>query len=123
MGLKHAKYNFWLEKAEFEIVNHRLPERLRAAVHVILGGALFHLVQWLSKTIYGGVIKQYREYLLATLRPCTVIFDSYDNRPSTKDIKHQVRGAKPSQIVSVDLSKKVSTSQENFLKMVKTKRC
>ena len=120
-GLKHAKYNFWLgKKAEFQIVNHRLPERLRAAVHVIAGGALFHLVQWLSKSTYGGVIKQYREYLLATLSPCTVIFNSYDNRPSTKDIKHQVRGAKLSQIVSVDLSKKVSTSQEKFLK---TKRC
>ena len=108
--LKHAKYNLWLEKAQFQIVNHRLPELLRAAVHVIDGGALLHLVQWLSNTLYSGVIKQYREYLLETCCPCTVIFYGYDNEPSTKDIKHQVRGAKLSQIVTVDLSKKVSTS-------------
>ena len=36
--------------------------------------------------------------------------------PSTKDIKHQVREAKLSQIVTVDVNKKVNTSQEKFLK-------
>ena len=82
--LKHAKYKFWLEKPEFQIVNHRLPELLREAVHVIDGGALLHLVQWLSNTTYSGVIKHYREYLLATFGPCTVIFDGYNNGPSTK---------------------------------------
>ena len=89
--LKHAKYNFWLEKAEFQVVNHRLPELLREAVHVVDGGALLHLVQLLSNTTYSGVIKQYREYLLAAYGPCTVIFDGYDSGPSTKDIKYQVR--------------------------------
>ena len=92
--LKHAKYNFWLEKAEFQVVNHRLPELLREAVYVIDGGALLHLVQWLSNTTYSGVIKQYREYLLVTFGPCTVIFDVYDNGPSTKDMKYQVRRAR-----------------------------
>ena len=96
-------------------MNHRLPELLRAAVHVIDGGALLHLVQWLSNTSYSKVITQYREYLLERFCPCTVIFDGYDNEPSTKDIKHQVRGAKLSQIVTVDLRKKVSTLQEKFL--------
>ena len=92
--LKHAKYNFWLEKAEFQVVNHRLPELLREAVHVIDGGALLHLVQLLSNTTYSGVIKQYREYLLAAYGSCTVIFDGYDSGPSTKDIKYQVRRAR-----------------------------
>ena len=41
--LKHAKYFFWLEKAEFQIVNHILSERLRAAAYIIDGGALLHL--------------------------------------------------------------------------------
>ena len=75
-------------------MNHRLPELLREAVHVIDGGALLHLVQLLSNTTYSGVIKQYREYLLAAYGPCTVIFDGYDNGPSTKDIKYQVRRAR-----------------------------
>ena len=41
--------------------------------------------------------------------------------PSTKDIKHQVREAKLSQIVTVDVHKKVNTSQEKFLKNGKNK--
>ena len=118
---KHVKYNFWLEKIEFQLVNHRLPELLGVAVHVIEGGALLHLVQWLSNTTYSGVIKQCREYLLARFVPCTVIFDGYDNGPNTKDIKHQVWGAKLSQIVTVDLSKKVSASQKKFVRNGKNK--
>ena len=77
--------------------------------------------QWLSNNTYSGVIKQYREYLLAAFGPCTVIFDSYENGPSTKDILHQVRGAKLSQIVTVDLNKKVNRLQEKFVKNGKNK--
>ena len=119
--LKHAKYNFWLEKAEFQVVNHRLPELLREAVYVIDGGALLHLVQWLSNITYSGVIKKYREYLLAAFGPCNVLFDGYDYGSSTKDIKDQVWGAKLSQVVTVDLRKKVSTPQEKFLRKGKNK--
>ena len=119
--LKHAKYFFWLEKAELQIVNHGLPELLRAAVYVIDGGALLHLVQWLSNITYSGVIKKYREYLLAAFGPCNVLFDGYDYGSSTKDIKDQVWGAKLSQVVTVDLRKKVSTPQEKFLRKGKNK--
>ena len=56
-----------------------------AAVQVIDGSALLHLVQWLSNSTYSGVIKQYREYVLAGFSQCTVIFDGYDNGPSAKD--------------------------------------
>ena len=61
-----------------------------AAVHVIDGGAPLSVVQWLSNTTYSGVIKQYRRYLLAAFGRCTGIFDDYNSRSSTKDIKHQV---------------------------------
>ena len=91
--LKHAKYFFWLEKAEFQIVNHILSELLRAAAYITDGGALLHLVQWLSNITFSGVIKQYREYLLAAFDPCNVLFDGYNCGSSTKDIKDQVRGA------------------------------
>ena len=93
----------------------------RAAANVIDGDALLHFIQWLSNTTYSGVIKQYRKYLLAAFGPCIVIFDGYDNGPRTKDIKHHVRGAKLSQIVIVDLNKKVNISQEKFLKNGKNK--
>ena len=72
------------------------------------------MVQWLSNTTYSGVIKQYREYLLAAFGPCTVILYGYDNGPSTKDTKL-------SQVIAVDLNKKVNTSQEKFIKNVKNK--
>ena len=58
---------------------------------------------------------------LSSICTCTVIFDGCDNGPSTNDIKRQVRGTTLSQIVIVNLNKKVNTSQEKFLKMVKIK--
>ena len=74
-------------------MNHILSELLRAAAYIIDGGALLHLVQWLSNITFSGVIKQYREYLLAALDPCNVLFNGYNCGSSTKDIKDQVRGA------------------------------
>ena len=119
--LKHAKYFFWLEKEEFQIVNHILPELLRAAASVIDGGALLHLVKWLSNITCSGVTKQYREYLLAAFDSCNVLFDGYDYGSSTNDIEDQVRGANLSQVVTVYLRKKVSTPQEKFLRKGKNK--
>ena len=107
---------FGLEKQNFKFL---ITDYLNDFVQLFTSLLVVHFFIW-SNGYLKVLMKQYREYLLATLSPCTVIFNSYDNRPSTKDIKHQVRGAKLSQIVSVDLSKKVSTSQEKFLK---TKRC
>ena len=49
---------------EYLTKNVNQTELPGAAVHVIDGGALLHLVQWLSNTTYNGVMKQYREYLI-----------------------------------------------------------
>ena len=48
---------------EYLTKNVNQTELPGAAVHVIDGSALLHLVQWLSNATYNGVMKQYREYL------------------------------------------------------------
>ena len=95
------------------VAQSKLPD---SAIHVIDGGALLHWVQWAPNLTYGGVIKQYREFLLANFGPCIIIFDGFNNGPSTKDLKHQSRGSKLSQTVTVDLHRKVETKQAKFLK-------
>ena len=47
--------------------------------------------------------------------------DGYSKGTSTKDHKHQVRGSRLSQTVTVTLNKKVEVSQETFLKSGKNK--
>lgn len=102
------------KKSKLRQQNKNQTELPGAVVHVIDGGVVIHLVQWLSNTTYSGVIKQYREYLLAAFVPCTVILYGYDNGPSTKYTKL-------SQVIAVDLNKKVNTWQEKFIKNVKNK--
>ena len=48
---------------EYLTKNVNQTELPGAAVHVIHGSALLHLVQWLSNATYSGVMKLYREYL------------------------------------------------------------
>ena len=59
--------------------------------------------------------------MLANFGPCIIVFDGYNNGPSTKDLKHQSRGPKLSQTVSGDLNRKVETKQAKFLKNGKNK--
>ena len=84
--------------------------------HIIDGGALLYSVKWIPDTTYRDIVKQYQSYLLSTFGLCTVIFDGFDDCPSTKDIKHHVRGSKTLQTVTVDLNKRVTVAQEKFLK-------
>ena len=45
---------------EYLTKNVNQTELPGAAVHVIDGSALLHLVQWLSNATYSGVMKQHR---------------------------------------------------------------
>ena len=108
--LKKSKLRNYLTK---NVLQAELP--VGSVTHIIDSGALLYSVKWIPDTTYRDIVKQYQNYLLSTFGLCTVIFDGYNNGPSTKDIKH-VRGSRTSQTVTVDLNKRVTVAQEKFLK-------
>ena len=107
---KKSKLRDYLTK---NVLQAELP--VGSFTHIIDSGALLYSVKWIPDTTYRDIVKQYQNYLLSTFGLCTVIFDGYNNGPSTKDIKH-VRGSRTSQTVTVDLNKRVTVAQEKFLK-------
>ena len=108
--LKKSKLRDYLTK---NVLQAELP--VGSITHIIDSGALLYSVKWIPNTTYRDIVKQYQNYMLSTFGLCTVIFDGYNNGPSTKDIKH-VRGSRTSQTVTVDLNKRVTVAQEKFLK-------
>ena len=52
--------------------------------HIIDGGTLLYSVRWIPDTTYWDIVKQYQNYLLSTFGLWTVIFDGYNNGPTTK---------------------------------------
>ena len=115
--LKKSKLRDYLTK---NVLQAELP--VGSFTHIIDSGALLYSVKWIPDTTYRDIVKQYQNYMLSTFGLCTVIFDGYNNGPSTKDIKHHVRGSKTSQTVTVDLNKRVTVAQENFLKNGRNKK-
>ena len=114
------------------------------AAHVVDGGALLRTVKWLPNLTYEvivaqykdllrtvkwlpnltheGIVAQYKDYPMATFGPCIVVFDGYENGANTKVHKHQIRGAKLSQTVTIELNRKVEVPQNIFLKNGKNEK-
>ena len=83
---------------------------------------LLRIVNWLPNHTYEGIVAQYKDYLMATFGPCIVVFAGYENGANTKDHKHQIRGSKLSQTVTIELNRKVEVPQNMFLKNGKNKK-
>ena len=108
---KKSKLHDYLTKNDLQA---ELP--VGSITHIIDGGALLYSAKWIPDTTYRDIVKQYQNCQLSTFGLCTVIFYGYINGPSTKDMKHHVRGSKTSQTVTVDLSQRVTVAQEKSFK-------
>ena len=61
-------------------------------VHFVLdGGALLHRVPWRPGITYDAICSLYVQYIASRYGKATVVFDAYQNGPSTKDSTHQRR--------------------------------
>ena len=56
--------------------------------HVIDGGCLLHRVPWVKGETYGQICRRYTDYVHRRYPSSVVVFDSYNQHPSTKDITH-----------------------------------
>ena len=59
-------------------------------VHFVLdGGALLHHLPWPHGITYDGICSLHVQYVANRYGKDTVVFDGYQNGPSTKDVTHQ----------------------------------
>ncbi|XP_073253317.1 uncharacterized protein [Porites lutea] len=63
-----------------------------SAYFVTDGGALLHRVVWPRGVTYNAICLLYIQYVRRTYPRATIVFDGYDNGPTTKDCTHQRRG-------------------------------
>lgn len=66
-------------------------DQARIQRYVIDGGYLLRRVVWDKMSTYGEIIRKYQDYVRSRYGTSTVIFDGYEDGPSTKDHEHSRR--------------------------------
>ena len=87
------------------------------STHVLDGGALLHKVRWNSANTFGHVCEQYVDYIKNTYGNSNIIFDGYNEAPSTKDHEHMRRNINKRGCYDVQCNvvSKVTIKQDLFL--------
>jgi len=85
-------------------------------VHFVLdGGALLHRVPWPRGITYDAICSLYVQYVANKYGKATVVFDGYQNGPSTKDGTHQRRAGAYGPTVNFDSTMIAKLKKEEFL--------
>ena len=85
-------------------------------VHFVLdGGALLHRVPWPHGITYDAICSLYVQYVANKYGKATVVFDGYQNGPSTKDGTHQRRAGAYGPTVNFDSTMIAKLKKEEFL--------
>lgn len=84
--------------------------------HVVDGGWLLHKVKWQEGGLYKDVVDQYVQYISKHFfSEVTIVFDGYNNGPSTKDSEHDRRSFKSSPDIIFEDTTPVCCKQSSFL--------
>ena len=65
-----------------------MPSSATTVQYVLDGGALLHRIQWPSGENFDAIYSRYVQYVTDKYRSPLIVFDGYQNGPSTKDITH-----------------------------------
>ena len=83
--------------------------------YILDGGSLLHRVPWTKGSMYGTIADLYVEFTLRNYGTATVVFDGYQDTPSTKDSTHQRRQQKNHPLVSVTPGAVLNCKKDDFL--------
>ena len=61
--------------------------------HVVDGGMLLQWIPWEGGQTFEGIFSTYVQFVQSRYNNCIVVFDGYDNGPTTKDSTHGRRTA------------------------------
>ena len=62
-----------------------------SATYVIDGGAMLQMLAWPKSTAYASLCQLYIDFVQRNYKTVHVVFDGYEDGPSTKDETHQRR--------------------------------
>ena len=65
-----------------------MPSPATTVQYVLDGGALLHRIQWPSGENFDAICSRYVQHVTDKYRSPVIVFDGYQNGPSTKDITH-----------------------------------
>ena len=94
--------------------------------YVIDGGYLLHRVVWDKQSTYREIIQKYINHVESHYQKSSIVFDGYQDGPSTKDHEHGQRAmkSKKSPDASVHLEDSIGDiSQQAFLANSNNKKC
>ena len=109
---KHVLGNHLLKSSEVDNVEKK------TMFCVVDGGNLMHKVQWISNSTYEEIVLQYIGYVnknFGSYAFTKIVFDGYENGPTTKDHAQAGRGAMSS-TVEVKANLTVTVDQKTFLR-------
>ena len=93
-------------------------------VHVLDGGALLQRLPWPNQTTYADLANLYVQYVHRHYNHAVVVFDGYENGPSTKDEAHHRRSS--SQNIGAEVSftpeMQLTMKKKSFLANFKNKQ-
>ena len=85
------------------------------------GGALLHRVPWSRGITYDAICSLYVQYVANKYGNATVVFDGYQNGPSTKDGTHQRRAGAYGPTVNFDSTMIAKLKKEEFIPLHRNK--
>ncbi len=88
-------------------------------MYVLDGGAFLHSVPWNKGETYSAIFDNYHKYLAKHFPGAIIVFDGYDDGPSTKDIAHIRRSKIVGREVEFSEQMQLTTGKEEFLSNVK----
>ena len=74
----------------WDLVKHEKTVLPTNVYHVIDGGALLQRVPWRRGYTVAAICKLYADYVKQRYQHCTIVFDGYEEGPTTKDPTHQM---------------------------------
>lgn len=90
-------------------------------MYVLDGGALLHRLPWVKGETYSTIFEKYFKYIVKHFPGAIIVFDGYDNGPSTKDVTHIRKSKIVGKEVEFSECMQLTTSKEEFLSNVKNK--
>ena len=83
--------------------------------NVIDGGALLRNIKWKEGEKFKEIICRYQSFITSKYGLCSIVFDGYENIPSTKDHEHMRRAKVTCPKIWVENETTLSVSQSSFL--------
>lgn len=89
--------------------------------YVLDGGSLLHRLNWTRGLSIGAIVSESCKLVDSKYGSCYVVFDGYNEEPSTKDVTHMRRNGSSGVRIAFDSKSVLQTTKELFLKHLSNK--